>query len=242
MEHKFIEGNSLEEIIDDNSVEMFLLYPPFYEIDHMRYGNPDEQINNVKSYKKFLKNLVKIIKNAEKALKDHGNIVMALPISDPHFLPDIIDAVGKQTKLQLAPPMIWSYFNTEYTDQAHYPMMSFCNVVVLSKGLGAYDSEFRKNNHNPVVEFKFDESELMDYAMMGHVGDFMPIAAAEYFVQSFSKPGDTVVDLFGGTGTTSLAAENTGRNSIYVDCSKTQVAIAKKRLEDLIDQKKRQKK
>jgi DNA modification methylase len=55
----------------------------------------------------------------------------------------------------------------------------------------------------------------------------------------FSKPGDTVADLLGGTGTMTIAAENTGRNSVYNDVSSVQVKIAKLRLEDLIYQKKR---
>jgi hypothetical protein len=45
-----------------------------------------------------------------------------------------------------------------------------------------------------------------------------------------------------GTGTVSIAAENLGRDSIYNDASFIQVKIAKKRMDDLIDQKKRQKK
>jgi DNA modification methylase len=44
-----------------------------------------------------------------------------------------------------------------------------------------------------------------------------PLELAERLVRMFSFVGDTVLDPFGGTGTTSLAAARSGRNSISVE-------------------------
>ena len=44
-----------------------------------------------------------------------------------------------------------------------------------------------------------------------------PVDLAERLIRMFSFAGDTVLDPFSGTGTTSIAAANCGRNSIGVE-------------------------
>jgi DNA modification methylase len=58
-----------------------------------------------------------------------------------------------------------------------------------------------------------------------------PLELAERLVRMFSFVGDTVLDPFMGTGTTSLAAAQWGRNSIGVEVSDAYVEMAAKRLE-----------
>lgn len=47
----------------------------------------------------------------------------------------------------------------------------------------------------------------------------VPIAAIQPFIDAFSKAGETVVDLFAGSGMTGLAARSRGRNAILSDIS-----------------------
>jgi DNA modification methylase len=58
-----------------------------------------------------------------------------------------------------------------------------------------------------------------------------PLELAERLVRMISFVGDTVLDPFMGTGTTSLAAAQWGRNSIGVEVSDAYVEMAAKRLE-----------
>ena len=51
------------------------------------------------------------------------------------------------------------------------------------------------------------------------------------FIEMFSKPGDTVLDPFGGTGTVASVSHINNRNAITNDVSEEQTKIAKKRLE-----------
>lgn len=47
-----------------------------------------------------------------------------------------------------------------------------------------------------------------------------PTEILEYFIELCSNPGDTVLDTFAGSGSTGIAAQNTGRNCILVERDK----------------------
>lgn len=240
MKHEFLNGDALEEIIEDNSVELFIMYPPYMGVDVKRYSSPEKQINNVKNRKSFIKNLVKVTINAQRALKNHGSILMILPVTDTSLMSDYLKAVSKKVKMQVNTTYVWSYYDKEKSRGKITP--SYCNIVHLSKGNPRHDVDYITQNLNPVFYFQEDHEQLQkDYGHLGNVLDSQPVALTEHLIKMFSKEGDTVADLFGGTGTISVAAENTGRDSVYNDVSSIQVKIAKIRLEDLIAQKKRQK-
>ena len=48
----------------------------------------------------------------------------------------------------------------------------------------------------------------------------------------FSKPGDTIVDLFAGTGTTAVACIEMSRNFVGCEINPEYFAIAEKRIAD----------
>ena len=58
-----------------------------------------------------------------------------------------------------------------------------------------------------------------------------PIELAERLVRMFSFVGDTVLDPFLGTGTTSVAAAKWGRNSVGIEVDAHYLANAEKRIE-----------
>jgi modification methylase len=60
-----------------------------------------------------------------------------------------------------------------------------------------------------------------------------PVEIPRRLIRMCSFAGDTVVDPFGGTGTTGLAALETGRNSVTVEIEPTYVALVKKRLAEV---------
>lgn len=57
-----------------------------------------------------------------------------------------------------------------------------------------------------------------------------PIALFEYLIRTYTRPGDLVIDPFVGSGTTALAARNTGRRFICGDFTPEYVQIARDRL------------
>ena len=57
-----------------------------------------------------------------------------------------------------------------------------------------------------------------------------PVALAEYIIKTYTNEGDLVLDNCMGSGTTLVAAESLGRNSIGIELSKEYCAIARARL------------
>lgn len=64
---------------------------------------------------------------------------------------------------------------------------------------------------------------------IGHPAPF-PVELPKRLIQLYSFAEDTILDPFGGAGTTTVAAEQAGRNSIYIDRSETYTNLARKRL------------
>jgi site-specific DNA-methyltransferase (adenine-specific) len=57
-----------------------------------------------------------------------------------------------------------------------------------------------------------------------------PVALFEYLIRTYTQPGETVFDPCVGSGTTAIAARNTGRNYIVGDSSAEYIQVARDRL------------
>lgn len=58
----------------------------------------------------------------------------------------------------------------------------------------------------------------------------MPTELAERCIKAGSRPGDAILDPFGGAGTTAVAAEKMGRHTTLLELNPAYVALAKQRL------------
>ena len=58
-----------------------------------------------------------------------------------------------------------------------------------------------------------------------------PLAIVERIVRVHSRPGDTVLDFFAGSGTTGEAALNNGRNAVLIDENPEAVRVIKQRMQ-----------
>src|SRR5271156_3965124 len=63
----------------------------------------------------------------------------------------------------------------------------------------------------------------------GHPAPY-PVELAERLIRMFSFAGDTVLDPFLGTGTTTVAAAKWGRNSIGIEVDAHYFSLAEKRI------------
>jgi site-specific DNA-methyltransferase (adenine-specific) len=53
----------------------------------------------------------------------------------------------------------------------------------------------------------------------------------ERLIETFTKPGDTILDPYAGSGSTLIAARNLGRKAIGVEIEAGYVAVAESRLQ-----------
>ena len=75
----------------------------------------------------------------------------------------------------------------------------------------------------------------------GHLGSKLaheneapfPEKLAEFMIKSFCPPGGTVLDPFGGSGTTAAVAKKLGRHYIVIDIRQSQIDLTQRRLDDL---------
>jgi site-specific DNA-methyltransferase (adenine-specific) len=63
-----------------------------------------------------------------------------------------------------------------------------------------------------------------------------PVALYEYLILTYTNPGDTVLDICAGSGTTGVAAILTGRNAILIEKDAGYFAIAERRIHDALQQ------
>ena len=61
-----------------------------------------------------------------------------------------------------------------------------------------------------------------------------PVALMEYLIRTYTNEGDTVLDNTMGSGTTGVAAANTGRKFIGIERDEKYFAIAQKRIEEAL--------
>ena len=65
----------------------------------------------------------------------------------------------------------------------------------------------------------------------------MPDRLAEICILASSRPGDTILDPFGGAGTTARVAIGHGRSSIYIDLNPQYLALAEQRIGPMLCQR-----
>lgn len=239
MKHEFLNGDAMKEIIVDNSVDLFIMWPPYLGVDVERYGHSTGQINDIVDTVIFSKKLAKIAKNCEKALKENGSLVYILPTNDLGLRSSVLKYVRKKTNLEYAGNMVWNYYSDNLKKE-NLLNFDYCDVLWFSKSAPKVDMDYLKDHPDSIFNVPLNPGELEeDYGQMGNVGDTLPVPVAEHLIRLLTSPGDTVANIMGGTGSVSIAAENTDRDSIYNDISYVQLTIAKKRMEDLILKKKK---
>lgn len=84
------------------------------------------------------------------------------------------------------------------------------------------------------------QTTVLDFEKPNRNGDhptMKPVELIAYLLQNSTKKGDIVIDLFGGSGTTLIAAEQTGRRCRMLELDERYSDVIVKRFEALTGQK-----
>jgi DNA modification methylase len=227
---EFYNKDAREVFLSPKTVDLFLIHPPYFTMMKDKYGgDPNLQINLTDNEEEFNNDLVLCINNMADALTDDGNIFLILP--NYHNALTVIGDIIKDTDLVLFKILVWDFSKTLHYNNKNNWRINF--IFQIRK-----NTNFKyplKNLDSLVIDQPWiqSDSDLSRYEDIGFVYDSFPHEISDIIISNFSKEGDTVADIFAGTGTTVISALNHNRKAIYNDSSPEQFEIAKTRINDI---------
>lgn len=244
--------------IPSRSVHLVVTSPPYWTLK--QYESNSRQLGEIESYEFFLDELDKVWAECARVLVPGGRVCCVVgDVCVPrkragrhYVMPLHADIQVRMRKIGLdnLTPILWSKIANGVTEAqgngAGFYGKPYQPGAVIKNDV-EYILFFRKGGEyrSPAPLQKtlsmLSREEMRDWLRSiwtdvkgestrnGHPAPF-PAALAERLIRMFSFAGDTVLDPFLGTGSTSIAAMNTGRNSIGCDIEPKYLAIARARL------------
>lgn len=231
-EHKLLCGDStkaenVKRLMGAETAQMWLTDPPYnvgYGIDNHQRKNGDAVLNDKQdeeSFRKFLDDAYLAVKN----VLDAGATYYIFH-SDSHGLTfrQALEDVGDLTLRQC---LIWNKNSAPLSRQdynwKHEPIL---------EGWKEGGSHNWYGDHKQTTVIDWDRPTASpDHPTCKPVGLF------GYLMQNSSKEGDIVIDTFGGSGTTMIAAEQLGRKARLMELSPKYCSVIITRWEKLTGKK-----
>ena len=224
--------------IEPESVSLVVTSPPYWTLK--KYNEHEHQLGSIANYDDFLDELDRVWRIAYDALVPGGRMVIVtgdVNVSRKAFgrhlvfpLHASIQERCRRLGFDNLAPIIWHKIaNAQYEMGAggffgkpYEPngiIKNDIEYILFERKPGGYRSPDLATRLMSIIAAK-DHAEwfrqvwcLGGASTRNHPAPF-PVALAERLIRMFSFVGDTVLDPFLGTGTTSVAAARCGRNSI----------------------------
>lgn len=247
------QGDCLDWLneVADNSIDMCYIDPPFFtQRDFISFN---DKFENITTYIQFLEPRIRLI---YQKLKPTGSLFLHCDWHASHRLRCLLDDVFGQE--HFVNEIIWSY--QRWTNASKNFQRTHDNIYFYSKDKKDYvfhtltetystRSKHKSARYSSVVNGKLQQSYTTDSTRKKAMRDVWeisilnsqahertgyptqkPIALLERIIKCSTNPGDTVLDCFGGSGTTAEACQNLNRNCITGDISETAVKLMEQRL------------
>lgn len=252
--HKIIFGDSRSlNQIKEKSVQLIITSPPYWQLKD--YGTED-QIGFNDSYEEYINNLNLVWQECNRVLADGCRLCInigdqfarsvyygrykVIPIRTEIIR--FCEALG----MDYMGAVIWQKTTTMNTSGGGAVMGSFpyprngilkmdYEFILLFKKLGnapkpsPEQKELSAMTKEEWNQFFSSHWNFSGVKQTGHIAMF-PEELPRRLIKMFSFVGETVFDPFAGSGTTSLAAKNLGRNSIGYEINKEFAPIIKDKL------------
>lgn len=228
--------------IPDNSVQLVVTSPPYWTLK--KYEDRKGQLGDVADYEAFLDELDKVWRHCARVLVEGGRICCVVgDVCIPrkrdgrHRIMPLhadIQVRARTLGLDCLTPILWHKIANGVTEakgngagfygKPYQPGAVVKNdveyIIFMRKG-----GEYRKTTMLQKALSMLTKEEMQAWfrsfwddvkgasTRKGHPAPY-PVELAERLIRMFSFAGDTVLDPFLGTGSTSIAAIRTGRNSI----------------------------
>ena len=246
-EHRIIQGDTLEVLsneVRDNSIDLIFVDPP-YNIGKNFNGHRDKWATD----EDYLNWCYKWIDLCIRKLKPNGSMYI---MTSTQFMPFFDIFIRK--KMTILSRLVWYYDSSGVQAKrffgSMYEPILFCvknpenytfnaDEILVEAKTGAKRRliDYRKNPPQiyssekvpgnvwefPRVRYRMDEYE-------NHPTQ-KPVALLERIIRASSNVGDTVLDPFSGTFTTSFVAKQLNRKSIGIELQEDYVKIGLRRLQ-----------
>ncbi len=257
--HRLHSGDARDlSWIPDESIHLVVTSPPYWTLKD--YAMNDKQMGSIKDYEIFLRELDKVWTECYRILVPGGRICcvvgdVCLPrrTAGRHYVMPLhadIQVRCRAIGLDCLTPILWHKIANGATEAAgngagfygkpYQPGAIIKNdieyILFMRKG-GSYRTPSPKQK----VLSMLTKQEMQAWwrsiwldikgasTLAGHPAPY-PVELAERLIRMFSFAGDTVLDPFAGTGSTNLAALESGRNSVGVEIESSYLEIALTRL------------
>lgn len=258
--HRLRLGDARElDWIPDESVHLVVTSPPFWTLK--QYNEREGQLGAVEDYKKFLNELTAVWRHCARILVPGGRVVCVVgDVCIPrrargrHLVMPLhadIQVRVRNVGLDNLTPIHWykianaateatrngaGYYGKPYQPGAvvkndvEYILFfrkggTYRSPSTLQKVLSMLTRDEMRTWYRPFW------SDIRGAADAQHPAPY-PLELAERLIKMFSFAGDTVLDPFLGTGTTTVAAICSGRNSIGVEIDPVYLAGAEERIRE----------
>jgi len=238
---RIITGDVLESManIPDNSVHLAVTSPPY------NVGKDYDNHNDRMNYDEYLGWLEKVWVETKRVLVPGGRFALNIaPTGIKNFIPIHHDFTSQLRKLgmKFRTEIIW-YKQTMLKRTAWGSFKSPANphivpsweyILVFSKDEDRLDGEFKNADITKKEFMEFSDgfwSIQPEIKRNGHPAPF-PEELIYRLIKFYSYEGNTVLDMFGGTGTVAVVAFKTKRHFIHIEISEEYNKVAMKRLEE----------
>lgn len=253
-EHRIIFGDSrsLNEI-KDKSVQLIITSPPYWQLKD--YGTED-QIGFNDSYEEYINNLNLVWQECYRVLSDGCR--MCINIGDQFarsvyygrykVIPIRTEIIRfcESLGMDYMGAIIWQKTTTMNTSGGGAIMGSFpyprngilkmdYEFILLFKKLGNAPKPTKEQKERSIItkeewgEYFSSHWHFNGVKQYEHIAMF-PEELPKRLIKMFSFAGETVLDPFAGSGTTSLAAKHLGRNSIGYEINRSFAPIIRSKL------------
>lgn len=252
--HKIYFGDSRAlNKIEDKSVQLIITSPPYWQLKD--YGNSN-QIGFDNSYEEYINNLNLVWMECERVLSEGCRL--CINIGDQFarsvyygrykVVPIRTEIIRfcETLKMDYMGAIIWQKATTMNTSGGGAVMGSFpyprngilkidYEFILIFKKLGKAPKPSLEQKQNSIMtkeewnQYFSSHWNFSGVKQSEHIAMF-PEELPKRLIKMFSFAGETIFDPFAGSGTTSLAAKNLGRNSIGYEINKEFESVIKEKL------------
>jgi modification methylase len=257
--HLLVHGDARDlSFIKNNSVHLVITSPPYWKLK--RYNDIPNQMGHIIDYEEFLTELNKVLSEINRILTPGGRLVcvvgdvcLSRKENGRHLVMPLhadIQVLCRKVGLDNLNPIIWHKISNakfeantsaKFLGKPYEPNAIIKNdieFILMQRKPGGYrQPSLLQRKLSMLSKEQFDKWFSQIWNITGestrqHPAPF-PLELAERIVKMFSFVGDTVLDPFCGSGTSMLAAMNSGRHSIGVELDSKYCTMIEKRFETI---------